>query len=156
VSATRVFRTADVAEDNSTRYPPAFRPGVEKRHARRLGDHGGLTNFGVNLVRVEPGGISSQRHWHTKQDEFVMVLEGELVLVTDAGERSVGPGDCATFPAGSRDGHRFVNRSARDAVFLVVGDRLPGDEAEYPDVDLAFRAGPGRVNRFTRKDGTPY
>ena len=156
MSATKVFRAADVAESNATRYPPSFRLGVEKRHARRLGDHGGLTNFGVNLVRMEQGAISSQRHWHTKQDEFVMVLEGELVLQTDAGERAVGPGDYAAFPAGSRDGHRLVNRSARDAVFLVVGDRLPGDEAEYPDIDLAHRTGPGRVNRFTRKDGTPY
>ena len=153
---TKVFATADVPESNRTGYPPQFQAGVEKRHARRLADHAGLTNFGVNLVRMEPGAISSQRHWHTKSDEFVYMVEGELVLETNAGAQVLKAGMCAGFPAGNGDGHRLVNRSGHDATFLVVGDRLPGDEAAYPDIDMLFGRGPDGRNRFTRKDGTPY
>jgi uncharacterized cupin superfamily protein len=153
---TRIFTPSEVAESNATRYPEAFRAGVEKRHVRRLADHAGLQNFGVNLVRMEPGAISSQRHWHTKQDEFVYMLEGELVLETDAGPQVLKPGMCAGFPAASGDGHRLVNRSPRDAVFLVVGDRLPGDQADYPDIDMQFRRMSDGAMKFTRKDGTPY
>lgn len=153
---TRVFAASEVPETNATSYPPQFRPGVEKRHVRRLGNHAGLQNFGVNLVRIEPGGISSQRHWHTKQDEFVYMVEGELVLETDSGPRVLTAGMCAGFPAANGDGHRLVNRSTSDAVFLVVGDRLPGDEADYPDIDMQFRRASDGQMRFTRKGGTPY
>jgi uncharacterized cupin superfamily protein len=158
VSATRIFAASEVAEVNTTSYPAPFRAGTEKRHSRRLGAHGGLTHFGVNLVRVEPGGISSQRHWHSKADEFVMLLEGELVLETDSGARTLGPGMCAAFPAGSGDGHRFVNRSSRDATFVVVGDRspVPGDEVDYPDIDMVLRPGPDGRNVFRRRDGTEW
>ena len=115
-----------------------------------------LKNYGVNLVRVEPGGQSSARHAHSKQDEFVYILDGELVLVTDAGRQTVGPGTCVAFPAGTGDGHHFLNLSDRDASFLVVGDRTPGDEASYPDIDLKFMAGPDGAAMFTHKDGTPH
>ncbi len=153
---TRIFQAREVPETNATRYPAPFRPGVEKRHSRRLGDHAGLVNYGVNLVRMEPGAISSQRHWHSRQDEFVYMLEGEVVLETDAGSQILTPGMCAAFPANNGDGHRLVNRSAREAHYLVVGDRLPGDEVDYSDIDMLLRHGPDGATRFVRKDGTPY
>jgi uncharacterized cupin superfamily protein len=156
VSGTTVFATAEVPETSGSSYPAPFRAGTEKRHARRLGAHAGLANFGVNLVRLEPGGISSQRHWHTRQDEFVLVMEGELTLETDAGARVVGPGTCIGFPADSGDGHRLVNRTSRDGVFLVVGDRGPGDACHYPDVDLHLPPVEGGRRGFTRKDGTAW
>lgn len=153
---SKVFRPADVPESNASTYPEPFRPDQRKRYYRRLGDHAGLKNYGVNIVRVVPGGQSSARHAHTHQDEFVYVLEGELVLVTDAGRETVGPGTCIGFPAGTGDGHHFLNESQADAVFIVVGDRSPEDEASYPDIDLAWKAGPDGVKAYFRKDGTPY
>ena len=102
------------------------------------------------------GGQSSARHTHSKQDEFMMVLSGELVLETDEGRQTLGPGMCAGFPAGGGNAHRFLNLSDRDATFLVVGDRTPGDEGTYPDIDLAAGIGPDGRYVFTRKDGTPY
>jgi len=108
----------------------------------------------VNLCRLSPGAWSAQRHWHAREDEFVYVVEGEVVLVTDAGEEVLRPGDCAGFKAGEPDGHCFQNRSDRDAVILEVGTRAPGgDDAAYPDIDLRVIAGqPG----FAHRDGTPY
>jgi len=136
-------------------YPEPYRSEVMKREKRAIGDAFGLKNFGVNLVVLEPGGASSQRHWHSRQDELVYVLEGEVVLVTDAGERVMGPGMAAGFPAGVADGHRLLNRTSKPAKYLEVGDRMPGDEADYPDIDLrAAHAAGGYA--FTRKDGTPY
>ena len=138
-----------------TGYPEPFKAPVMPREWRALGDALGLKNFGVNLVRLPPGAWSSQRHWHTRQDEFVWVLEGAVTLVTDAGPQVLMPGMCAGFPAGKTDGHHFVNRSDADVVFLVVGDRLPGDEGHYSEVDL--KANPTRMSYvFTHKDGTPY
>ena len=151
-----VFRPADVSEDNSSGYLEPFREAARKRYNRRLGNHAGLKNFGVNLVGVAPDGQSSARHAHSKQDEFVYVLEGELVLVTDAGRETVGPGTCVGFPAGTGDGHHFLNLTPKDAVFLVVGDRTAGDEVTYPDIDLELKAGPDGTRGFYRKDGTPY
>src|SRR5579871_1387780 len=120
---------------------------------RRLGAAGGLTTFGVNLSRLPPGAWSSQRHWHTHEDEFVMVLEGELTLVTDAGEETLRAGDCAAFKAGDRDGHHLINNSGRDAVVLEVGGRDPRDACDYPDLDMMARAGePG----YQHRDGSPY
>lgn len=136
-------------------YPEEFRALVAGREKRALGDALGLQNFGVNLVRLPPGCASSQRHWHTKQDEFVYVLEGEVTLVTDAGEQVLGPGMAAGFPAGKADGHHLVNRSGRDALYLEVGDRTAGDECDYPDIDLAVRWIEGE-ERFVHKDGRPY
>jgi uncharacterized cupin superfamily protein len=133
-------------------YPPPFHEAVASRVRNALGDAAGLTQFGVNLTRLPPGCWSSQRHWHTTEDEFVYVLEGELVLVTDAGEEILGPGDCAGFKGGDSDGHHLQNRSNRDAVLLEVGARKPTeDHCFYPDIDLAHRG-----SGFEHRDGRPY
>src|SRR5690348_7375092 len=153
---SKIFRPDDVSESNASSYPEPFREGQRKRYTRRLGDHAGLKNYGVNLVRVLPGGQSSARHTHSKQDEFVYVVEGEFVLVTDAGRETVGPGTCIGFPAGTGDGHHFLNLTQKDAIFLVIGDRTAGDDVTYPDIDLELKAGPDGVRGFRRKDGTPY
>jgi uncharacterized cupin superfamily protein len=150
---SRVFTRAEVPESNASSYPAPFRDAMRKRHNRRLGDHAGLRTYGVNLIRVEPGGQSSARHAHAKQDEFVYVLEGELVLVTDRGRETVSPGTCIGFPAGTGDGHHFLNISNADAVFLVVGDRTAGDVVTYPDIDLEYRAD---AKGYFHKDGRPY
>ena len=144
---------ADIPEICRTGYPEPFRSEVAGRHYRRLSQPGGLTDFGVNLCRLEPGAWSSQRHWHSSEDEFVMMLSGEAVLVTDAGEQVMRPGDCAAFPAGYADAHHFVNRSAADATFLVVGTDKPADTCTYPDIDMHL---PRNDGGFTRKDGTPW
>ena len=150
-----VVDPADLPGGANTDYPDPFRTAVERREKRKLGDAVGLTNFGVNLVRLPPGAASTQRHWHTKQDEFVYVLEGEVVLLTDAGEQVLFPGMCAGFPAGSGDGHQLLNRSDRDARYLEIGDRTPDDEVGYPDIDLLVRWIDG-VEHYVHKDGTPY
>jgi uncharacterized cupin superfamily protein len=151
-----VFMPTDVPESNASGYPEPFREAQRKRYGRRLGDHAGLKNYGVTLTRVAPGGQSSARHAHSRQDEFVYVLEGEFVLVTQAGRQSVGPGTCIGFPAGTGDGHHFLNLTDRDAAFLVIGDRTAGDEVSYPDIDLVLKAGPDGSRVFCHKDGTPY
>ncbi len=136
-------------------YPKIFRAAVTGREKRALGDALGLSHFGVNLVRLGPGVASALRHWHTGEDEFVYVLEGELELVTDAGAQKLGAGMAAGFPAGRPDGHHLVNRSDRDALYLEVGDRRPGDEVEYPDVDLRLVLLDGKET-FVHKDGKPW
>jgi uncharacterized cupin superfamily protein len=135
-------------------YPPPFDVPCAARVRHRLGDAAGLTDFGVNLLRLPPGVWSSQRHWHSAEDEFVYVLEGEVVLVTNSGEEVMRRGQCAGFKAGVQDGHHLQNRSSQDAVVLEVGSRkIAEDEGDYPDIDLCFlKGGAG----FTRKDGTPY
>jgi uncharacterized cupin superfamily protein len=145
-----------VPESNATGYPEPFRKAQLRRYNRRLGDHAGLKNYGVNLTRVAPGGQSSARHAHSRQDEFVYVLEGELVLVTDTGRETVGPGACVGFPAGTGEGHHFLNLADKDAVFLVIGDRTKGDEVSYPDIDLLLRPEPDGTRVYCHKDGTPY
>lgn len=136
-------------------YPDQFKPRVAGRLKQRLGDAAGLTNFGVNQVTLQPGGQSALRHWHTKQDEFIYVLSGELVLITNAGEQVLTAGMAAGFPAGEADGHHLVNRSDRVAVYLEVGDRTPNDQGVYPDDDLIARhSDQGWV--FTRKDGSAF
>ncbi|MBL8696779.1 MAG: cupin domain-containing protein [Alphaproteobacteria bacterium] len=156
IRGSKIFRPADVPESNASGYPPEFRESQRKRFNRRLGDHGGLRNFGVNQVRVAPGGQSSARHAHSAQDEFVYILDGELVLVTDAGREAVGPGVCIAFPAGTGDGHHFLNLTDRDATFLVVGDRAAGDEVTYPDIDLHLGTDRDGKRGFLRKNGEPY
>jgi uncharacterized cupin superfamily protein len=135
-------------------YPAPFDLPCAARARQRLGEAAGLTDFGVNLMRLAPGSWSSQRHWHAVEDEFVFVVEGEVVLVTDAGEETLRPGDSAGFKAGVKDGHHLQNRSQREAVILEVGSRKADDEGEYSDIDMRFtrRSDPG----FSRKDGTPY
>jgi uncharacterized cupin superfamily protein len=152
---TPAFSAMDAPARMGSGYPEPFRSQVAGREKRALGDVAGLSNFGVNLVRLPPGSPSSMRHWHAREDEFVYVLEGEVVLETDAGEQVIKAGMCAGFPAGVADGHRLVNKSNAVAVYLEVGDRRFGDEVVYPDIDMHGRqTDKGFV--FTRKDGTPY
>jgi uncharacterized cupin superfamily protein len=150
------FAPADVPESNATSYPEPLRAPNQNRYNRRLGNHVGLKNFDVNLTRIVPGGQSSYRHAHTRQDEFVYVLEGEVVMETNAGAQVLKAGACAGFPAGTGDAHRFVNRSGANVLLLVVGDRSADDEVTYPEVDLYARLGADGTYRFTRKDGTVY
>jgi len=138
-----------------TGYPPPYAEAVKGRLFQALGDAAGLTQFGVNLVRLRPGAASSQRHWHENEDEFLIVLEGELVLVEDEGETILRAGDAAGFKAGVPNGHELLNRTERDGVFLVVGSRTPAERAHYPDVDLLYEATDGRV-RYTNRAGEPF
>ena len=138
-----------------TGYPAAYAAAVKGRLFQALGDAAGLTQFGVNLVRLRPGAASSQRHWHENEDEFLIVLEGELVLVEDESETILRAGDAAGFKAGVPNGHQLLNRTARDGVFLVVGSRAPAERAHYPDVDLLYEATDGRV-RYTNRAGEPF
>jgi len=142
-------------EISGTFYPPPHDKPCRARSRRRLGDAAGLTQFGVNLTRLPPGAWSSQRHWHTEEDEFVFIVEGEVVLVTDAGEEVLKAGDCAGFKAGDMDGHHLQNRSGRDAFVLEIGSRNENDSGSYPDIDLAFPA-KGVPALYVHKDGTPY
>lgn len=136
-------------------YPAPFNEAVKGRSSLRLGDAGGLTQFGANLITLEPGAWASQRHWHENEDEFVMMVSGELVLIEEDGETPMRPGDCATHKAGVANGHHLVNRSGSPATFLVVGTRAPSEIAHYPDVDLlATRTGTAQA--FTRKDGSSF
>jgi uncharacterized cupin superfamily protein len=135
-------------------YPAPYDEPCRERKRHRLGDAAGLTQFGVNLLQLPPGVWSSQRHWHSAEDEFVYVVEGEVVLVTDAGEELLRRGDCAGFKAGDPDAHQLQNRSAATAVVLEIGLRDPErDAVDYPDIDLAIRPGGGK---FVHKNGTPY
>jgi uncharacterized cupin superfamily protein len=145
----------NVPEQTETNYPEEFKSVVVGRYRKRLGDAAGLKNFGVNLTRLLPGSCSALRHWHTKQDEFIYVVSGELVLVTNAGEEILSAGMSAGFPDGVANGHHLINRSNAEAVYLEIGDRTSDDEVDYPDVDLIAKSSPeGWV--FTRKDGSYY
>lgn len=136
-----------------TTYPPPYDEPCRARQRTRLGDAAGLTQFGVNLLRLPPGAWSAQRHWHVGEDEFIYVVSGEVVLVTDAGDEVLRPGDCAGFKAGDGNGHCLQNRTNTDATVLEVGTRVSGgDTAHYPECDMV--AVPG--GSFTRRDGTPY
>ncbi|HWM61111.1 MAG TPA: cupin domain-containing protein [Rhizomicrobium sp.] len=134
-------------------YPVPFHEIAKARLKKSLGDAAGLSDFGVNLVTLPPGAWSSQRHWHSAEDELVYLLSGELVLVTDGGEEVLRAGDCAAFAKGVADGHHLINRSDGDAVYLEVGSRRPDDACSYPDIDLMLGGGDGQ---FRRRDGTPY
>jgi uncharacterized cupin superfamily protein len=138
-----------------TGYPPPFDASAKGRSRKRLGDAGGLTQFGVNLCTLEPGAASAQRHWHHNQDEFVLVLSGQLVLHEDGGEIPLEAGDACTFKAGEPDGHCIVNKSDQVATILEVGSRTENEIAEYPDIDLRFEC-EGDNRAFVHKDGTPY
>lgn len=136
-----------------TGYPPPFDEPCRERRRWKLGDAAGLTQFGVNLMRLPPGQWTSQRHWHSAEDEFVFVIQGEVVLVDDDGEHVLRAGDCAGFKAGEPNGHHLQNRSDREAVLLEVGSRKPGeDHCDYPGLDMIV--GPDGVYR--RRDGTPH
>jgi uncharacterized cupin superfamily protein len=138
-----------------TIYPAEYAPQVAGRSSLRLGDAGGLTQFGVNIVILAPGAKSSMRHWHLREDEFVMITQGECVLVMDAGETVMNVGDCAAFPAGVPDGHCLINRTEVEARFLVVGTKAGAELATYSDVDLVVEQQNG-MSKFRHKDGRPY
>ena len=134
-------------------YPPPLNAPCAERTRQRLGNAGGLSDFGVNLMHLPPGGWSSQRHWHSHEDEFVWVLEGQLVLVTNAGEEVLGAGDCAAFKRGDPDGHHLINRSTQPAKVLEIGNSDPNDRCVYSDIDMIAEPGdPG----YQHRDGTPY
>jgi uncharacterized cupin superfamily protein len=133
--------------------PPPFAAPCAERIRRRLGDAGGITDFGVNLMRLPPGGWSSQRHWHSHEDEFVYVLEGELVLIEDGAEAVLRSGDCAAFPKGTGNGHHLINRSDWIAVDIEVGSRAPANVTICSDIDMMSTNADGR---FVHKDGAPY
>jgi uncharacterized cupin superfamily protein len=136
-------------------YPEPFRQATIGRERRRLGNAVGLDQFGVNLGRLKPGAASSQRHWHANEDEFVYMLEGEVVLVENDGETVLHPGDAAGWKAGVANGHCLINRGDRDAVFLEVGSRGPRETVVYSDIDMRMeREGPR--NRYLHKSGAPY
>ena len=135
-------------------YPPPFSAACAERQRWRLGEAAALTQFGVNRLRLPPGAWSSQRHWHSAEDEFVCVLAGEVVLVTDAGEEVLRAGDCAGFAAGVPNGHHLQNRGTEDAILLEVGSRRPdADAVDYPDIDLVLAAGD---RAYRHRDGTAY
>jgi uncharacterized cupin superfamily protein len=135
-------------------YPAPFDEPCRLRQRWRLGHQGGLTQFGVNLLKLPPGAWSSQRHWHSAEDEFVYVLEGEVVLVSGSGEQVLRRGECAAFKAGEADGHHVQNRSDAEALLLEVGTHDPQrDAVEYPDIDLKLNPGD---RRYAHKDGMPY
>jgi uncharacterized cupin superfamily protein len=134
-------------------YPSPFDAPCATRTRQRLGEAGGLRDFGINRMTLPPGGWSSQRHWHSHEDEFVYILEGEVTLIEDAGETVLQAGDCAAFPKGTGNGHHMINRSPAIAVYLEVGSRDPQDLTTCSDIDMKSANSDGR---FVRKDGTPY
>ncbi|HEX3919688.1 MAG TPA: cupin domain-containing protein [Caulobacteraceae bacterium] len=143
-----------IPRETGSSYPAPFDAPTLGQVWQRLGEAGGLTQFGVNLNRLAPGVWSSQRHWHSHEDELVFVLEGEVTLVTDAGEEVLRAGDAAAFKAGDPDGHHLINRSERDAVVLEIGTRDPDhDRCVYPDIDMVAEP---RVTAYLHRDGTPY
>jgi len=144
---------AAVAQIKGVGYPAPFAAPCADRVRQRLGNAGGLTDFGVNLMRLPPGNWSGQRHWHSHEDEFVHVLEGELTLVEDGGETVLRTGDCAAFPKNTGNGHHMINRSDATAVYLEIGSRSPADLTTCSDIDLMSSNADGR---FVHKDGAPY
>ena len=134
-------------------YPKPFDAPCAARKRQRLGDAGGLRDFGVNLMTLPPGNWSSQRHWHSHEDEFVYVVEGELVLVENDGETLLRAGDCAAFPKGTGNGHHMMNRSDMTAMYVEIGSRNPDDQTTCSDIDMMSSNADGR---FLHKDGTPY
>ena len=149
---------ADIASielDTRSGYPEPYRQVTIGRERKRLGSAIGLDQFGVNLSRLKPGAQSSQRHWHANEDEFVYILEGEVILHEDSGETVLRPGDAAGWKAGVPDGHCLINRSARDVVYLEIGTRAKHERAQYPDVDLMVVRDDNGM-RYTHKSGEPY
>ncbi len=152
---TKRIDPAALTAFTGTLYPPPYDAPCRARQRTRLGDAAGLTQYGVNLLRLPPGAWSSQRHWHTAGDEFIYVLSGEIVLVTDEGEEILRASDAAGFKAGDRNGHCLQNRSEADALALEIGTRIADDWAYYPDVDMVAPPG-GKPAAYTHRDGTPY
>lgn len=146
---------AKILLDASTNYPDPFHRAVEGRARKRLGNAAGLDQFGVNLTTLTPGAASALRHWHEREDEFVYILEGEVVLIEDDGETVLRPGDAAGFKANNGIGHQLVNRSSRDALYLEIGTRAKHERVDYPDVDMMVVRDDNGM-RYTHKDGKEY
>ena len=158
---TKPTPVAVVASDaplraKASNYPEPFASRMQGREKRPLGNLFGLANFGVNLTRLRPGAISALRHAHSRQDEFVYILDGEPSLITDSGETRLRPGMCAGFRGGSGDAHHLVNRTQTDVLYLEIGDRSAGDGVSYPDDDIQAILAPDGKWRFAHKDGGPY
>lgn len=151
----RKLDLAQVPVKTGSIYPAPYAAMMAGRSSLRLGQAAGLTQFGVNLVTLAPGALSSLRHWHRAEDEFVMVTQGECVMVTDDGEEIMRPGDCVGFPANTPDGHHFINRSGAPASFLVIGSKASVEVATYSDVDLVLTVRDGTAT-YTHRDGRPY
>lgn len=154
MSNSHAFRPQSAPSRTGSNYPKPFDAVAPNRIKHLLGDHAGLTQYGVNFVTLPPGEASALRHWHRLEDEFVFVLSGEVVLITDDGEELMTSGTCVGFPAGVDNGHHLVNRSSADAQYLEIGTRLDGEEAFYPDVDLHVTSKDGK-DYFTNKKGEP-
>ncbi|HXC56638.1 MAG TPA: cupin domain-containing protein [Rhizomicrobium sp.] len=152
---TKKLDIAAIATHVGSGYPAPFAAAVAKRERKRLAQAAGLTKIGVTLLRLPPGTWSTQRHWHDHSDEFVFVVSGEVVLVTDEGEEILRAGDSAGFRAGDPNGHHLQNRGAEDAVILEIGNHLETDTAHYPDIDLVAALVDG-TSQITHRDGTPY
>ena len=153
---TVAIAAADIpAPTGATNYPEPFASRMGKREKKKLGEHFGLKNFGVNLTRLEPGGQSALMHAHNRQDELVYILDGAPTLVTESGQSELSPGMCVGFPAGG-EAHHLVNRTNRDVVYLEIGDRTRGDEVRYPHDDIKASLNDDGTWRFVRKDGTPH
>ncbi len=150
-----IVAMAAAPRNRPSNYPEPFAARMEGREKRALGDVFGLTNFGVNLTRLAPGAQSALLHSHSRQDEFIYIVEGAPTLVTERGETELAPGMCAGFPAGG-EAHCLVNRSSMDVLYLEIGDRTPGDRGSYPADDLEARLGPDGRWTFFHKDGRPY
>jgi uncharacterized cupin superfamily protein len=153
---TAIVAAEAAPRTKQTNYPQPFASRMAGREKRPLGDVFGLSNFGVNLTRLAPGGVSALRHTHSKQDEFVYVLAGQPLLITDQGETPLVPGMCAGFKAGTGDGHHLINRTNEEVLFLEIGDRTGGDSVTYPDDDIAAVLGGDGKWQFAHKNGTPY
>lgn len=147
---------SSVPVESGTNYPDEFKAAVAGRRRQRVGNAAGLKNFGVNLTTLEPGSQSALRHWHSDQDEFIYILQGEVVMVTNEGEQMLSPGDMAGFAAGVENGHHLINRSDVPALYLEVGDRAAPDRVEYPDDNLFFALTENGQRRFARSDGRAY
>lgn len=150
------IHACEVAPRNKpSNYPEPFASRMNGREKRQLGDVFGLSNFGVNLTRLAPNSVSALRHSHSRQDEFIYILEGNPMLRTDEGDTQLAPGMCAGFKAGSGNAHQLINNTSEIVVYLEVGDRTPGDQASYPDDDIQAELKDGKW-QFTRKDGSQY
>lgn len=152
---THAFQAEEVPVTTGTGYPAPFNSVAAGRDKRKVGDHAGLSGYGVNIVTLPPGGASAQRHWHEREEEFTYMISGELILITDDGEEIITSGMMMGFPAGYENGHHLVNRSDSAAVYMEIGTRCADEVCHYPDVDLHFIGKDGNET-FTHKDGTPY
>lgn len=146
---------AGIKVETGTNYPAPFNQAVIGRERKRLGNAIGLNQFGINLTTLKPGAWSAQRHWHANEDEFIFVVEGELVLCEDGGETVLKPGDAAGWKAGVSNGHCLINRTSRDAAYIEIGTRLKAERVVYPDIDMIFERDETSMV-YRRKSGEPY